>query len=192
MIRKATVDDLNSIWQLFQSAVLDTIKIKEINYLVKTQKYGFIVSDSNKEEIKSRITNSTIFNVCEENNKIIGFIDFNKEIYFPERAENIVWFDQSLKKEYFHGDKNIALHLVITNGEARNHGIASKLLIGALKNLKKQGIKYIFSIITTGPLTNCPSIIWHTKMGFSRACVTHPIDIFGLKNYTGLLYFKKI
>ncbi|HOZ03479.1 MAG TPA: GNAT family N-acetyltransferase [Candidatus Woesebacteria bacterium] len=93
---------------------------------------------------------------------------------------------------YFEDEKSIALHQIVVAKEHQGKGVATKLLQSAIKELSNKKINHLFSIVTTGPVTNCPSIIWHTAMGFNRACVTSPIDLFGLKNYTSLLFHKFI
>lgn len=192
VIRKALLTDVDRVWELKQNIILDVSRVNDLRYSSKIQSEGFIVSENSKEEVRDRINSSTIFYVFEEEGQIKGFIDINKEIYFPEEVDNIFWLDKNLKTEYFHGAKSTALHLIITNDKARKKGVASELLQNAIGRLKSMNIKHIFSIITTGPVTNCPSIIWHTKMGFERVCLTSPIKLFGLDGYTSLLLCKNI
>lgn len=192
MIRKATSEDIDSIWSIYSSIVFDVNKIDNHEYSSTAQKNGFIISESTKEEVASRITSSQDFQLYEEGGEIQGFLDINKETYFPEEADNIIWFDENLKEEYFHGNNNTALHLIALNQNARNKGIASSLFNTSLNKLKDSNLKYLFSIITIGPVTNCPSLVWHEKNGFKRVCVTMPIELFGLKDYMSLLLCKTI
>ncbi|PIS22871.1 hypothetical protein COT49_03120 [candidate division WWE3 bacterium CG08_land_8_20_14_0_20_40_13] len=192
MIRKAMINDIENIWKLHEDFRLDVSMVNDNDYLAKSQGNGFIVSDSTKEEIKKRIEGSLLFNVWEEDGKIVGLIDVNKEIYFPEEADNIIWLDKDLKSEYFHGNEGITLHYVAVDENYRGKGIATSLYKNSLETLKGKGYKHLFSIVTIAPVTNCPSIIWHTKMDFKRACVTMPIDLFGLKDYMSLLFYRPI
>lgn len=192
MIRKANHADLDQIWKLHADYILDVNRVAEPEYGAEVQSRGFIVSESTKDDIAKRIDKSLIFNVYEENGQILGLIDINKEIYFPEDAENIIWTSDELKNSYFHRDDSIVLHYIAVDMDSRGKEISKKLFDSGVKQLAVVGFKDLFSIVTTGPLTNCPSIIWHTKMGFDRACVTIPIDLFGLRNYTSLLLHKKI
>lgn len=192
MIRKATPNDIDQVWKLHADYILDVSRASESYYGAQVQSRGFIVADLTKEDILTRIQKSHIFNVYEDGGKILGLIDINKEIYFPEEADNISWLIPELKEKYFHDDKSITLQYIAVDAQAKGRNIAKQLFDGALNQLVQEGCKDLFSIVTTGPLTNCTSIIWHTKMGFSRACVTLPIGLFGLKDYTSLLFHLSI
>lgn len=192
MIRKATLDDIDQIWKLHTDYIFDVNRVSESDYGTQVQSRGFIVADLTREDVLTRIQKSHIFNVYEEDGKVLGLIDINKEIYFPEEATNIVWLDSKLKEKYFRGDKSIALHYIAVDSCAKGKNIAKQLFGDALTQLAQKGYTDLFCIVTTGPLTNCPSIIWHTKQGFHRACVTLPIDLFGLKYYTSLLFHLSI
>jgi GNAT superfamily N-acetyltransferase len=192
VIRKATSQDLDQIWGIYKDSALDVSKAGDPNYGAKVQKEGFVIETSDKEDLLRRIKTSRIFNVYIENGETLGFVDINKEIYFPKDADNIIWLKPKAEDEYFHGKETITLHLIAADKSHQNEGIAKMLLEDAETKLKKAGITQLFAITTTGPLTNCPSITWHTKMGFERVCITLPIDLFGLKNYTSLLFRKTI
>ncbi len=192
MIRKALPSDSKKLWLLKQAFVLDVSKVDDISYCTQIQHDGFFISSETEKEHKARITNSSIFNVYEKNNQPVGLIDINREIYFPEQADNIIWFDQKLKQTYFEDEQSIALHQIVVAKEHQGKGIATGLFQASIRELFNLKIKHLFSIVTTGPVTNCPSILWHTAMGFNRACVTSPIDLFGLKNYSSLLFYKQV
>jgi N-acetylglutamate synthase-like GNAT family acetyltransferase len=192
MIRKAEIKDLEQVYALYKEYSLDISRVGQPSYDTKIQKSGFTLDLTSRDELKDRISSSTLFLVYELAGKIVAYIDINKEIYFPEKAENIVWFNKGLEREYFHGSKSTVLHYVVVSKNYRNKGIAKELLGNALKALKKKGFKSIFAIITIGSITNCRSVIFHTKAGFTPACITLPIDLFGLKNYQSLLLYRKI
>lgn len=192
MIRKATPGDIDQIWKLHEDYILDVNRALESDYSAQVQSRGFIAAEFSKEDVLTRIKKSHIFYVYEDGGKILGLIDINKEIYFPEEADNIIWLTLELKYKYFHGDKSITLHYIAVDAKAKGKNIARQLFSEASHQLSEEGYKDLFSIVTIGPLTNCPSIIWHAKQGFHRACVTMPIDLFGLKNYTSLLFHRSI
>jgi L-amino acid N-acyltransferase YncA len=192
MIRPATIKDFKAIEKIYQSHLLDQQKVAQPNYAAKMQKSGFLLDLSDATERQKRVETSQLFKVYEENGQVFGFIDINKEIYFPEEADNIVWFDQQRKQEYFHGKNSTVLHLIAVDQKATSKGIASQLLQGCLEDLKKQGMGYLFSLIVFGPVTNCPSLVFHHKHGFERVSVAQPIDLFGFKNYQSLLFVKKL
>jgi len=188
VIRKAAVNDIGEIWKIHQGSVLDVSRVSDKEYCAEVQANGFIVSGIKEADEQERIEKSSIFDVFEEGGEVIGFVDVNNEIYFPEDADNTVWLTPGLKHSYFHGQDSTVLHHIGTVLSARRRGIARELFENSLPTLKDRGYKHLFSIVTTGPVTNCPSIVWHTKMGFERACTTTPVDIFGLKDYTSLLF----
>jgi len=190
-IRSAQPSDYSVIKKIHDTYLLDVSKIKHPFYLSDVQKQGFIVN-TGQNDLRDRISNSQIFDVIEKDNQIAGFIDINYELYFPPTASNIIWFSQKLKSLYFNSSKTTVLHNIITSPNFKQQGIARKLVTNSFNKLKKLGIKNIFSIVTTAPVTNCPSIIFHTNLGFSRACVTMPKTLFGLSNYQSLLFYKKI
>ncbi len=192
MIRKATINDLEQIHSLYKEYSLDISHSGDIGYATKFQRDGFLIAVENKEDIAKRIQNDTLYDVFEENNKIAGFININKEIYFPEEADNIIWFDNESKQKYFHADTAITLHEIIIDQVYKGNGIGKQLLEYSLRKLKEKDYTDLFSIIALAPLTNCASLLFHTRNGFERACVTMPIELFGLKNYQSLLFHKKI
>jgi len=193
MIRKAQPDDIEQIKQIYFHYLLDTDQINEQNqdYIAQVEQTGFTVSPG-KTDLLNRIKQSQIFNVLERNDKILGYIDLNKEIYFPEKATNISWTDQNLKSTYFHDQDSIALHHIAVLPEFKQQGFANKLFDHAMLQLKELRKKHLFAIVTTGPVVNKPSIIFHQKMGFKQVCQTAPIDLFGLKGYESVLFYRKI
>lgn len=192
MIRDATTDDLDKIFHLYDSHSLDTKKVPDPHYAAQVQKNGFLVALEGKTDLLQRIEEDYLYKVYVENDIIRGFININTEIYFPEDADNCIWFDETIKNSYFHSNTTLTLHEIIIDHENKRQGIGRKLLENSLTELKDNGYKDIFSIVTIGPVTNLPSILFHTKMGFKRACVTMPFDLFGMKDYMSLLFHKSI
>lgn len=191
MIRKAAAEDLEEIQKLHGQYILDISKVNDPEYGAKVQNEGFTVS-SGESDLLKRIQESLIFNVSIVDGRLAGYIDINKEIYFPEDAENIIWLNTDLKNVYFHQEDSIKLHHIATSPDFRGKGIASELLNKSLEELKEKGYKHLFAIVTTSPLTNNASIAFHEKMGFKKVCITKPIDLFSLKNYESLLFYKQI
>lgn len=192
MIRRAEPKDIDDIFFLYQRYALNVNNVDDPFYIQKVQKEGFTIDLNDRNDLANRIQNSLIFNVFVKTNQILGYIDINKEIYFPEEADNIVWLDKEAKNEYFHGEKSVALHHIVVNPEYKGRGIGRKLLKHSEDELRIKGYKYLFAIITTGPVKNFPSTAFHNKMGFKKVCETKPIDLFGLKNYESELYLKNI
>lgn len=192
MIRKATTNDLEDIDFLYNSHSLDISRVTDTIYATKVQRDGFLIALDSKNDIYERIQTNFLFNVYEMQDKIVGFVIINKEVYFPEDSDNIIWFNKKLKENYYHSDTFITLHEIIVNQTYRRKGIASFLLEDSLKILKEKHYTDLFSIVATGPLTNCASLLFHTRNEFERACISMPDDLFELKNYQSLLFHKRI
>lgn len=192
MIRKADLSDLDQIWEINTSYFLDIAKLNNSDYVTLMQKQGLLLELETKTEFGSRINTDTLFSVYEQDEKILGFIDINKEIYFPKEADNIIWLKDGLREHYFDDPKSTVLHTIAVKRENMGKGIASQLLEYAVSELKKQQFKNLFSIIVFGSLTNCSSLLFHSKNGFRRACVSMPMDLFGIKNYQSLLFVKNL
>jgi len=190
MIRKAVPTDIDAVYKLYRSFSLDPKKLIKTKYLYRVQTTGFFVDTENRQSLLNRLTHSDLFNVYEIKNKIVGFINITHEIYFPENADNIIWFNLREKNYYFHSPETTVLHLIVSDRLRQNRGIASKLLEFSLKEITSQ-YQHLFSIITLNP-TNIPSLIFHLKHGFRRSCVTQPKKLFGIKNYQSLLLYKEL
>lgn len=185
----ATFDDAPQLQQLHGKFVLDTNRLNDDKYEADVQKNGFTVS-AGEGSIRGRIQASHLLLVDVEDSRILGYIDVNPETYFPEDADNIIWFCEALKHTHYHDKHAIVLHHIAATTSGK--GVATRLLEDALTRLKSQGYQHLFSIVTTAPVTNCASVIWHTRNGFSRACVSLPDDLFGLKNYQSVLFYRSI
>ncbi len=192
MIRKAIPSDIDQIWQIHSSYILDTTQTGDPTYTTTVQKQGFLLDLETKNEFGSRITNDTSFFVWDESNVVLGFIDINKEIYFPQEADNIIWMEEGLKENYFNDPRSTVLHTIAVKSDQKEKGIASRLLIHTIRELKKQDYQKIFSIVVFGSVTNCPSLLFHSRHGFRRACVSMPMDLLGIKNYQSLLFVKDL
>lgn len=193
MIQKAKEEDFERINSVYKSCLINIKKINDPEYAANIQKSGFLIPLSTKEERRRRIKKSQIFKVYKNKDNILGFIDINKEFYFPENADNIIWFDQGLKNEYFHGNQSTVLHLVAVDPKYARQRIASKLLQSCLKELRKKKIKYLFSLVVLGPITNCPSLIFHHQHGFKRITTLPCLStLFGFKDYQSLFFVKNL
>ena len=192
MIRKATNDDLENIYSLYQANSLDIPRVTDASYATRVQHDGFLVALDDKTDILERIQINFLFNVYELDGKVAGFITINKEVYFHEDSDNIMWFSNKLKEIYYHSNTFMTLHEIIVDQTYKGKGIGKMLLEDSLKTMKEKQYTDLFSIVTTGPLTNCASLLFHTRNGFERACVSMPDDLFGLKNYQSLLLHKRI
>ncbi len=188
-IRDATDKDITSIQLLHDKFILDVQRADDPEYGAMVQQRGFTVS-AGGSEIAQRLRTSVLLNVAEVNDEVVGYIDMSKEEYFPEDADNIIWFNKDKKAIYYHDEYALTLHHIVTDIPGK--GIATGLFENALSDLKQEGYQHVFSIVATAPLSNCASIIWHTRQGFERICTHTPIDLFGLKNYQATLFYKEM
>lgn len=191
MIREAKSTDSEQIKSIINNYILDREKLDDFVYCAKKQRDGFIAT-ADFEDLQEKVHSSKLFNVYEKEETICGFIVANRELYFPEEAQNIIWLDKNAKEVYFHGEKSIELHYIAVEPSYKNKGVATKLFEQSISELKNEGFTDLFSIVALGPLTNCSSIIWHTKRGFKRVCVTMPFDIFGMKDYQSILFHREL
>lgn len=192
MIRDAAATDLENIYRLYQSHFLDLSKLDNRPYTSEIQKTGFMLGLETVEDIKERIKKDHIFRVFEQAGDIFGFINVNQEIYFPEDATNAVWSNLKAKEEYFRSQNSITLHTIAVSKDHYHQRIATDLLNSCIVDLKAQGFTNLFSITMLGPVADNASIGFHTKVGFSKVCVTKPADLFGIKNYESVLFCKEL
>lgn len=192
MIRSAVKNDVDSVYRIYKQHTLDISKIDDSEYLNSVQKNGFYLDLSSKQDIANRLEKSEMYMVSENNDDVDGFIDVNKEIYFPREATNAHWMNSDIKINYYDGLMSITLHLIAVEKSKCGNGIASALYQNAENRLRKKGYEYIFSIISSGPVLNCASLLFHTKNGFKRACVTAPLPLFGFDNYESILLYKDL
>jgi ribosomal protein S18 acetylase RimI-like enzyme len=192
MIRKATPNDLERIYSLYRANSLNISNVTDPTYAAKIQQDGFLLALEDKTELLERIQNNFLFNVYEIEQKVVGFLNINKEIYFPEDADNIIWFDDELKRSYYHNNSSITLHEIVVDPSFKGQGFGRELLENSLNTLKEKHYTDLFSIVAFAPLTNCASIIFHTRNGFERTCVSMPDDLFGLQNYQSVLFHLPI
>ena len=191
MIRKATVTDINFIFEIYSSYCIDEKRVDHADYQYEIQKTGFLLGLNNKKTIKDLIKTADLFLVDDYNTKIRGYVIFNKEKDFKDDNFKI-WLDISSKKRYYNDPSAISIYEIAINKEYKAKGVASELLIRSEQILKKKGIKIIYSIVTIAPLTNCPSLLFHHKNGFRRVAMGIPRTLFKLKNYSSILFEKPV
>lgn len=136
------------------------------------------------EDLKNEFERSNIVFVAEDMGKVIGYIvaDTNIDQKFIN-DEYKTWFDDDLKSIYYNNPQVITLASIAVDPEYSSKGV-TKLMYSKLSEwLLENNFEYLFSIVTVAPLTNFPTILWHTKMGFKRLAMGRPRELFGLKNY---------
>ena len=190
MIRKATVDDIPSIYKLSHQSALDLQKLEDFDYQLVIQKQGFAVVRYTIKDYKRLLETATYFFVYEEDNKIIGYIIVNSELNCED--ENRYWFDKSVKERVYSA-KTLLLYKIGVAVDFAGKSIATRLIKHIEKMMIADHYSGIVSIVTSNPLTNVPSILLHTKNEFNRVAVSIEPELHGgLENYTYLMFYKEL
>ena len=87
----------------------------------------------------------------------------------------------------------MTLEVIATDPSASQKGIGSELYNFLESKLKSELIEQVFSVVVIAPITNCPSIVWHSKNGFVRLAGSRPKEtMVGLSWYSSILFYKKL
>ncbi len=192
-IRKAMLEDLPRIRGIYNKVKLDRTKVGEPSYEAEIQKKGFLLGTDDPHRLEEELENAFELLVAEKSGNIEGYLiaDHRDEQKFYD-DEYKTWFDMELKDFYYKDTKGMTLATIAVDPNSFQKGVASQLLNFLETQLKKENFKYLFSIVTAAPLTNCPTIIWHTKNGFKRLAMGRPRKLFDINNYVGILLYKKL
>lgn len=192
VIRKASPSDIDGIMGLYERVKLERTQLGNRRYETRIQKRGFLLGLDNRKTYKSLIREARIFLVAEEGGRIIGYIIADhREKYYDDEYKT--WFDLKLKDVYYRDPKAMSISHIAVDPDFSGKGIATALLQKLEEELKDQGFKHLYSIITLAPVTNCPTIIWHTKNDFRRIAMGRPREtLFNLEWYVGVLLHKSL
>lgn len=191
MIRKASQNDLASIFELYQSLALDRKKLSNTDYQTSVQTGGFLLGLENENDIKKLIDEACMFLVYEDEGEILGYIIADhRDKYYDDEYKT--WFDLEAKEKYYNSPQSMTLATIGVKKDKNKKGIATSLLKELQNILRKNNYKYFFSIVTIAPITNIPSIVFHTKNGFQRIAMGRPRKLFDLDNYSAILFYKPI
>lgn len=194
MIRKATQNDLDGIIAIYNAVKLDRSKLGDVAYETQIQKNGFLLGLDDAGTFTKEINDAYAFLVSIENNKVVGYLiaDHSDDQKFYDDQYK-TWFDEDLKDFYYQNPKGMTIASLAVDPDFGHKGIATALLHVLEEQLVKESFEKLFSIITVGPLTNCPSIIWHTRHGFQRLAMGRPRkNLFNLAWYSGILMYKAL
>lgn len=193
MIRLATSSDLDNLQTLHNKVILDMVKFGTPAYDAAIQKSGFLLGTDEPNSLANDLENGYKFLVYEENGKILGYLnaDHRMEQRFYD-DEYKTWFNTELRDFYYQSPKGMSIATVAVDPDSSVCGIATSLLNELESYLKKDGYEYLFSIVVLAPLTNCASILWHTKNGFKRLGMGRPRRLFELDNFASVLLYKKL
>lgn len=192
-IRKFELSDLDQIYGIYQKVSLNRNKIGNSEYETLIQKNGFLLGLDTKVDLEKEIIEANHVIVAEDNNKIVGYLIADDSDYQKfDDDEYKTWFDLDLKKIYYTDQKVITLASIAVDPDFGMQGVGKLLFDNLLIWLKENNFEYLFSIMTVAPLTNCATILWHTKMGYKRLAMGRPRKLFNLENYVGILMYKKL
>lgn len=190
-IRIAVPEDLPAIYSLYSRIALDHSRLGNVSYEETIQKQGFLMGIDTKEDITKTITDAHHFLLAYTNDQLVGYlVTDHKEKFYDDEYKT--WFDPGLKDRYYHDPKSMSIQALVVEPTFGRQGIATRLLAEELFTLTSQGFTHLFSIITLAPITNCPTIAWHTKHGFKRMAMGRPRRLFDLDNYVGVLLYKSL
>lgn len=190
-IRPAKSTDIEAIYTIYEKVSLDRSQLGNVAYETEIQKKGFLLGLENKSHYEKWLQEAYLFLVVEEDGKIIGYIvGDHREKYYDDEYKT--WFDEKLKDLYYHSPHAMTVSCIALDPEYSKKGIASGLLTALEEKLRAEKYKYLFSIITMAPVTNCPSLLFHTKKEFRRIAMGRPRRLFELDNYVGILLCKNL
>lgn len=193
MIRNAIPTDLKRLQEIYRNVTIDRSKLGDPVYETTIQQNGFLIGTDEPHTLVEELTGAHHFLVSEDNDKILGYMiaDHRQEQKYYD-DEYKTWFDQSLKEIYYSDPKSMSLSTVAVDRKSSGKGIATDLLMYLEESLRKENFTHLFSIVSLAPLTNCASLLWHTKQGFKRMAMGRPRRLFELDNYAAVLMYKKL
>jgi Acetyltransferase (GNAT) family len=150
MIRKIALRDYSDILFIKTTLLLDTSKINEPSYRVKTEQSGFFLykkSQTKKEFAKDLLK---IHFVYEENGEVKGYVRIDEEQEMDKGIEAF-WFEPELKELYF-TFPHAAVGGIGLFPEVSGKGVALQLLKVAEEEVKKKKIPYLFSFVALSPM----------------------------------------
>jgi L-amino acid N-acyltransferase YncA len=193
MIRKATLQDLDSIDLLYKQMSIDRLRLDESKYSTSIQQNGFLLGSTDRSSLERKVKDSYEFLVTEEENKIVGFLIANhleEEKFYDDEYKT--WFNASIKYFYLHNPKGMSIDYIVVDPNWSGQGLATQMLNKLAQRLSSESYEKLFSIITISPITNCPSLIWHSKNGFKRLAMSKPREMFGFDWHAGILLYKDL
>jgi L-amino acid N-acyltransferase YncA len=189
MVRKARLADLNQVISIYQSWCINRDKLDDYKYCAELQKRGFLLGLDDRDTYQRLIDKARLFYVFVESRKVLGYAIFNQDIESEDNRYK-VWLDSEGRELYYNNSASVSIFEIAVRKDASRRGVASKLLKKAIVGLKSQGYRYLFSVVTVSPITNCSSIIFHEKHGFRRVATGVPTRLFDIDNYASILYCK--
>ena len=190
MIRQALLQDSARIFQIFIENALDLSRLNDNFYVQEISKIGFIIGDEKEEDFKNLIKEKKYSFIYKED-RILGFFFGDHDTDYID-DENKTWFDLEAKELYYTDSATCSLGLIVIDKSSKGRGIATKLLKHFEGVLRRDGYRYLFSMVRFLPVTNEASIQFHLKNGFKKIAESKPTTKNGLENSASYLFFKKI
>ena len=192
MIRQVRAEDYDDIKSIKETLLLNSSRINEPEYHVKTEQAGFFLYK--KQQTVEEFTKDLqkIHLVYEENDQVKGYlrIDDSQEME-NDTDVDVLWYKPEMREIYF-SVPHAAMAGIGLLPEFANKGIAKELLDSAIREVRKKEIPYLFSFVAVSPMTNIASLLFHERNGFGRIACCTTSEMFGLKNYQSFLFGKKL
>src|SRR5438309_2228175 len=141
MIRNATTDDFEQLFNIYQKLSINREKLEETRYQAVVQRDGFLLGIDDNESFKKLINEAFCFLLAEEDNKIIGFIIADHRDKFID-DEYKTWFDPESKNIYYKSPNATTISAVAVDPQASSKGVASSLLSELENKLLEKQIQY--------------------------------------------------
>ncbi len=189
MIRQARESDFEEIITLRKTLAIEIDNLSNQTYRLSVQKSGFLLKKPYPKEEYIKDLQKT-FLVANKNEQILGYsrIDEKQEM---DKEDIALWYNPNLEKEYF-SLPHRSINAIGVLPHVKRQGIATSLLNRIIEEITKEQIPYVYSSVIISPITNLPSLLFHEKHGFDRIALISEPEVYGMKNFSSVLYRKTL
>lgn len=191
MIRNATLVDYQAIENIHDKSIIDLEHLSDPQYQYRIQRTGFLLGTDEGITTTQLINNNEEFLVYEADDKVVGYLSCSHEEKFID-DEYKTWFNSELRKIYYNDPHATCMYTISVDSKIHNMGVATELLNELINRLRSKGFTHLFSIVTISPVTNIPSLLWHTKNGFIRIAMGKPRTLFKIDHYAAVLLCRQL
>lgn len=185
MIRHVLPIDYESILHIKQVLALDVSRLGDSSYKLEIEQKGFLLpspylpDDFHKDLRK-------VFLVSEMEGKVVGFLRID-EIQDFRKDSPLEWLRPEFKETYF-STPHAVMGGIGVLPEYTHRGLATQLFNEGKKEVIARNIPDLFSLVTTSPVCNYPSLKFHEHAGFIKVAEREKGEVFGLHNYQSVLF----
>ena len=123
--------------------------------------------------------------MVEIDEKVVGFLRVDEKQDYSQQTP-LIWLEPTFKDTYFSMPHAVIGGIGVLP-EYTKHGFATQLFLETIKELTTKNIRSIFSLVTTSPVCNTPSLKFHEKNGFEKIAEREKGDTFDLHDYQSVL-----